>query len=155
MAETSEAASLQIKRFSRTRAVIALLIYSTLHSVVLTMEMLIIHVVLTLESSSQFQFVFINSFGEIKISAFKKCDYAALFEYANNDSLDRVHTVMYILFTFVQTSQDFETVLNKATQLYVAKMIVDYVKHFYLTKMNKLPIFTYNGMRNDIFRKLH
>ena len=34
-------------------------------------------------------------------------------------------------------------------------MLVDYVKHFYLTKMNKMPIFTYNGMRNDIFRKVH
>ena len=102
LAETSDAA--QYPKFSRVKAVFALFCYSTMHSVVLTMEMLIIHVVLTLEYQSAFTFVFINSFGEIKISAFKKCDYAGLFEYANNDSVDRVHTVMYIVFTFVQTS---------------------------------------------------
>lgn len=111
LADTSDVES---TKFSRTKATIALFCYTTMHSVVLTMEMLIIHVVLTLEHSTQFQFVFISSFGEIKISVFKKCDYAGLFDYANADALDRVHTVMYIVFTILQTSQDFETVLNKA-----------------------------------------
>ena len=75
-----------------------------MHSVALTMEMLICHVVLTLEYSTVLQFVFINSFGEIKVSAMKKCDYAGLFDVSNADSVDRVHTMMYIAFTIVQTS---------------------------------------------------
>ena len=46
----------------------------------------------------------INSFGEIKVSAMKKCDYAGLFDVTNSDAVDRVHTMMYIAFTIVQTS---------------------------------------------------
>ena len=32
---------------------------------------------------------------------------------------------------------------------------VDYVKHFFLTRMSKISIDFYSGMRNDIFKKLH
>ena len=102
MTETSEA--IVSKNYHRTKAVLSLLVYAVMHSVVLTYEMLIIHVVLTLESQTQFAFVFINCLGEVKLSAFKKCDYNGLFEYANADAADRVHTVLYILFTLIQTS---------------------------------------------------
>ena len=90
--------------FARTKATVALIIYTTMHSVSLTMEMLMCHVVLTLEYSTVLQFVFINSFGEIKVSAMKKCDYAGLFDVTNADAVDRVHVMMYIAFTIVQTS---------------------------------------------------
>ena len=102
LTETTEVMS--GRNFNRTKAVISLLAYAAMHSVVLTYEMLIIHVVLTLESQTQFAFVFINCLGEIKLSAFKKCDYTGLFEYANADAADRVHTVLYIVFTLIQTS---------------------------------------------------
>ena len=48
LTETSEAVS--SKNFHRTKATASLLVYVAMHSVVLTYEMLIIHVVLTLES---------------------------------------------------------------------------------------------------------
>ena len=63
------------------------------------MEMLITHVVLTLDSASWFQFCIMNSFTELKISVFKKNDYAGLFEHANNDAMDRLHVSIYILAT--------------------------------------------------------
>jgi len=56
-----------------------MLIYTMLHSWVLTMEMLITHVVLTLNHSSWLQFCIINGVTELKISVFKKCDLAGLF----------------------------------------------------------------------------
>ena len=88
-----------------------MLIFTMLHSWVLTMEMLITHVVLTLDQASWFQFCIMNSFTEIKISIFKKSDYAGLFEHTNNDAMDRLHLFIYIFATLIQTSQDRLTVV--------------------------------------------
>ena len=39
--------------------------------------------------------------------------------------------------------------------MYVCKAFVDYLKHFFLTRMNKInPVF-YSGMRRDMFKRLH
>ena len=96
-----------------------------------------------------------NSVTELKISVFKKCDLAGLFDYANNDAMDRFHIGIYILATLLQTSQDITCVFRQAAAMYAFKMLVDYLKHFFLTRMNKISITFYSGMRNDIFRKLH
>lgn len=117
-----------------------LLIFTMLHSWVLTMEMLIIHVVLTQNYSSWFQFCIMNSVVELKISVFKKCDLGGLFDYANNDATDRFHVAIYIVATLLQTSQDPSQVLQQAVMMYIFKMLVDYLKHFFLTRMNKISI---------------
>ena len=96
----------------RLLAALSLLVFTMLHSWVLTMEMLIIHVVLTQNYSSYFQFCIMNSVVELKISVFKKCDLAGLFDYANNDATDRLHTTIYITATLLQTSQDRSQVLK-------------------------------------------
>lgn len=152
-AENKDRAALQ-KRYSIFQASFALAIYTLIHALVLTMEMLITHVVLTLHSASFFQFVLATSLVEIKISAFKKCDYAGLLDYTNLDSLDRFHTVIYMLATFFQTSQDLRSVTRSALTYFFIKIAVDWIKHFYLTQMNKLNIQFYSGLRNDIYRKL-
>lgn len=139
----------------RLRAASSLLVYTMLHSYVLTMEMLITHVVLTLNHSSWLQFCIINGVTELKISVFKKCDLAGLFDYANNDAMDRFHVMIYISSTILQTSQDRLEVWQKAAYMYVFKAFVDYLKHFFLTRLNKInPVF-YSGMRRDMFKRLH
>lgn len=94
----------QNKHVRRARATASLLIYTMLHSWVMTMEMLITHVVLTLNHSSWLQFCIINGVTELKISVFKKCDLAGLYDYANNDATDRFHLAIYIASTLLSTS---------------------------------------------------
>lgn len=96
-----------------------------------------------------------NSLCEIKISVFKKCDYGGLADYANNDSMDRYHVLIYSVATLLQTSQDSWVVARQALVLYLVKAFVDHVKHFYLTNLNRLNIDIYSGLRHDMFRKLY
>ena len=118
------------------------------------MEMLIIHVVLTLDYAKWLQFCIMNSFTELKISVFKKNDYSSLFEHANNDAMDRLHISIYILATLFQTSQDRWITLTQALGMIFFKMFMDYVKHFYITRINKIPIQFYSGMRHEIFKRI-
>jgi len=64
--------------FRKITATISLMFGTLLHSMVLTMEMFIVHVSLTSSADACFSYVFYNCFGEIKISVFKKCDFGAL-----------------------------------------------------------------------------
>jgi hypothetical protein len=140
---------------SRLAGTIFLFAYTIVHSYLLSVEMLITHVVLTLPYSAWFQYVCMNSLCEIKISVFKKCDQKGLFDYANNDAMDRYHCLIYIVSTLLQTSQGKIQIVKQAFSLYAIKCAVDFVKHFYLTFLNKLTLNCFTGMRKDIFRKLH
>lgn len=70
-------------------ATLGLFIYSFLHGLILCMEMFTLHVVLTSSPDSILSFLFYNNFGEVKITVFKKCDMAGLYQYANNDVVER------------------------------------------------------------------
>lgn len=65
--------------FDKITAIIVMIIYGTIHSFILAMEMFTMHVVLTSSTESIYSFLFYNNFGEIKITVFKKCDTAGLY----------------------------------------------------------------------------
>jgi hypothetical protein len=120
--------------------VLALGLYVWLHAMILTFEMFIIHVVLTIQTDSWFTYVFLNCLGELKISVFKKVDSASTFQFLCDDSVDRLNLTLFILAAVIQTSQDLETVLWQGFMLFMAKILVDYTKHFFLTRFNKINI---------------
>ena len=84
--------------------------------------------------------MFLNCLGEIKISVFKKVDFAATYQFLCDDSVDRLNLIMFILAALLQTSQDLETVLWQGALLFLAKVIVDIIKHYFLTRFNKINI---------------
>jgi hypothetical protein len=69
--------------------IFAMIMYVTMHSYLLTLEMFTLHVVITSSEESVFSFLFYNNFTELKISVFKKVDIAGLYQYACNDSIER------------------------------------------------------------------
>lgn len=58
---------------------IAVVVYVTIHSFLLTLEMFTLHVALTSSDDSLFSFIFYNNFAELKITVFKKVDAAGLY----------------------------------------------------------------------------
>lgn len=73
----------------RMCAIIGMIVYGTIHSFILAMEMFTLHVVLTSSTESIYSFLFYNNFSEVKITVFKKSDVAGLFQYAVNDGVER------------------------------------------------------------------
>ena len=135
-------------------AIVAMIIYTFIHSFVLSMESFIVHVVLTTSAESAFTYVFLNCFGELKISVFKKCDFAGLYQYACNDSVERFQLGIYIVTTLMFTTKSVEAVCQIALFLAAGELLVDYIKHYFLCKLNKIPIEFYIGMRYNLFKRL-
>jgi len=136
------------------QATFCLTFYLVLHSFVLTMEMFVVHVVLTMSGESCFSFVFLNCFGELKISVFKKCDFAGLFQYACNDAVERLQVGIYFLSTLAFTSQDLRSVARRCAMMWLGELITDYIKHFFLTRLNNINIEFYIGMRCNLFQRV-
>ena len=66
-----------------------MIIYTTLHSFILIIEMFTLHVAINSNGESVLSFVFYNNFTELKITVFKKVDVPGLYQYAANDSVER------------------------------------------------------------------
>ena len=87
-------------------AILGMIVYGTIHSFILAMEMFTLHVVLTSSTESIYSFLFYNNFSEVKITVFKKSDVAGLFQYAVNDGVERFQLLIYVLNIFATTSQN-------------------------------------------------
>jgi hypothetical protein len=123
------------KRFIDIASVIA---YATFHSLLLTMEMFTIHVALTSSDDSVFSFLFYNNFTELKITVFKKVDIPGLYQYACNDGVERLQLLLYLANIYLTTSQDKSKVLWLMGVVLASEMLIDWIKHFFITRLNRL-----------------
>lgn len=84
--------------------VIGMTIYTIMHAALLTLEMFTLHVAITSSEESVFSFLFYNNFTELKITVFKKVDVAGLYQYAANDSVERLQLQLYLANIILSTS---------------------------------------------------
>lgn len=128
----------------------ACFIYVTLHSYVITLDMFTIHVAMVASEESVLSFLFYNNFTEIKITVFKKVDTKGLYQYACNDSVERVQLMIYAMNIFLTTSQNKEQIFKFILIILGSEMVTDSLKHFFITKLNKLDSALYNIFRKNI-----
>ena len=105
--------------------------------------MFTIHVVLTSNASTIWSFLLYNCVTEMKISVFKKCDGPALYNYAVNDTVERFHLLIYLVNVLWTTNQDFEKMIYFAICFFVAEILTDHVKHFFIRMLNGLDADAY------------
>jgi hypothetical protein len=112
--------------------------YTAFHAMLLTLEMFTIHVALTSSDDSVFSFLFYNNFAELKITVFKKVDVPGLYQYACNDGVERLQLMIYLMNIFASTSQDKRVIFNYMFFILAAELLIDWIKHFFITRLNRL-----------------
>lgn len=96
--------------------------------------MLTLNSVIKSSSETFFLFLVSNNFVEIKITVFKKTDTTVLFDYCCRDTNERIQ--QYIYYTFILLNNHIDrAVINSLCLLVFGEFIVDWMKHFFLTKM--------------------
>lgn len=68
---------------------IGVMIYTLMHTSIITLEMFTLHVVIVSSEESIISFLVYNNVTELKISVFKKVDINGLFQYTCNDMVER------------------------------------------------------------------
>lgn len=130
---------------------IMMILYTSIHSYIYVLEMFTIHVALTSTEESVLSFLFYNNFTELKISVFKKVDPASLFQYTVNDCLERFHLFLYLTNVLLTTQQDRYQIARYMAYIFIAEIAVDWLKHFFITRLNKLSTSQYKQFKMMIY----
>ena len=129
--------------------IVAMIAYTLVHAILLTFEMFTLHVALTSNGDSVFSFVFYNNFAELKITVFKKVDVAGLYQYACNDGVERLQLGIYLLnIYFTSTSYEGSHLLQYMIIIFISEMLIDSIKHFFITRLNRLRSDLYIDFKN-------
>ena len=135
--------------YDQLTATIGMILYGTIHALILCMEMFTIHVVLTSSKESIYSFLFYNNFNEIKIYVFKKFDIAGLYDLASFDAVERFQQIIYLINICLTTSQNKTDIVLYSVYVLISEVISDSLKHFFITRTNHIDTDTYYQYRKD------
>uniref|UniRef100_A0A1B6D317 Protein TAPT1 homolog n=1 Tax=Clastoptera arizonana TaxID=38151 RepID=A0A1B6D317_9HEMI len=95
-----------------------------------------------------------NNFVELKGSVFKKFDKNNLFQVACSDVRERFHLFVLLSIVVLQTMKEYawkeETLwvmVPDCLMVLISEIIVDWIKHAFITRFNELPVEVYRDYR--------
>ena len=116
-------------------------LYVVGHALILFVQIVCLNVAINSRNNALFTLLISNNFMELKASVFKKFEAENLFQVSCSDAVERFQLGLFLVLIGVQelrsTSAVF-TLLSPMVAIYICEMIVDYVKHSFITKFNRL-----------------
>lgn len=130
--------------------IIFALIYVVLHSFLIMFQATTLNVAVNSNNKGLLTIMISNNFVELKGSVFKKFDKNNLFQLTCSDVRERFHLSVLLFIVVIQTMKEFNW---SATQFYVmlpdciyvlvTEVLIDWVKHAFITRFNELPVDVY------------
>ncbi|XP_055905297.1 protein TAPT1 homolog [Eupeodes corollae] len=130
--------------------IIFALIYVVLHSFLIMFQATTLNVAVNSNNKGLLTIMISNNFVELKGSVFKKFDKNNLFQLTCSDVRERFHLSVLLFIVVIQTMKEFNW---SATQFYVmlpdciyvliTEILIDWVKHAFITRFNELPVDVY------------
>ncbi|XP_015111749.1 protein TAPT1 homolog [Diachasma alloeum] len=121
------------------------LTYVLLHSILVLFQATTLNVAINSSNKALLTIMMSNNFVELKGSVFKKFDKNNLFQLACADVRERFHLTMLLLAVSLQTMKEYAwkadrlaVLLPDCILLIVAEILVDWVKHAFITRFNEL-----------------
>lgn len=126
------------------------LTYVLLHSILVLFQATTLNVAINSSNKALLTIMMSNNFVELKGSVFKKFDKNNLFQLSCADVRERFHLAMLLLAVSLQTMKEyawhsdrFAVLLPDCVILLFAEVLVDWVKHAFITRFNELPSTVY------------
>ncbi|XP_072750936.1 protein TAPT1 homolog isoform X3 [Anoplolepis gracilipes] len=126
------------------------LTYVLLHSILVLFQATTLNVAINSSNKALLTIMMSNNFVELKGSVFKKFDKNNLFQLSCADVRERFHLTMLLLAVSLQTMKEyawhsdrFAVLLPDCVILLFAEVLVDWVKHAFITRFNELPSTVY------------
>ncbi|XP_033207655.1 protein TAPT1 homolog isoform X2 [Belonocnema kinseyi] len=121
------------------------LAYVFLHTILVLFQATTLNVAINSSNKALLTIMMSNNFVELKGSVFKKFDKNNLFQLSCNDVRERFHLTMLLLAVVLQTMKEYAwradrlaVLLPDCVMLLVAEVLVDWVKHAFITRFNDL-----------------
>lgn len=119
--------------------------YVLLHSILVLFQATTLNVAINSSNKALLTIMMSNNFVELKGSVFKKFDKNNLFQLSCADVRERFHLTMLLLAVSLQTMKEYAwradrlaVLLPDCIFLLLAEVLVDWVKHAFITRFNEL-----------------
>ncbi|XP_012222653.1 protein TAPT1 homolog [Linepithema humile] len=126
------------------------LAYVLLHSILVLLQATTLNVAINSSNKSLLTVMMSNNFVELKSSVFKKFDKNNLFQLSCADARERFHLTMLLLAVSLQTMKEYAwhsdrlaILLPDCAMLLSAELLIDWVKHAFITRFNDLSSTVY------------
>ncbi|KAI9562913.1 hypothetical protein GHT06_010369 [Daphnia sinensis] len=117
-----------------------------LHTVLVLLQATTLNVAINSSNKALLTIMMSNNFVELKSSVFKKFDKNNLFQLSCSDVRERFHLSILLLVVVIQTMREymwkeerFWVLIPDCLMVILAEVIVDWVKHAFITRFNDIP----------------
>ncbi|TDG40539.1 hypothetical protein AWZ03_013031 [Drosophila navojoa] len=122
------------------------LIYVFLHSGLIMFQATCLNVAVNSNNKGLLTIMISNNFVELKGSVFKKFDKNNLFQLTCSDVRERFHLSVLLFIVMIQTMKEFDwsitqfcVMLPDCFAVLFTEILIDWVKHAFITRFNELP----------------
>lgn len=122
------------------------IIYVLLHTVLVLLQATTLNVAINSSNKALLTIMMSNNFIELKSSVFKKFDKNNLFQLSCADVRERFHLIVLLLVVAVQTMREYSwkeerfwVLIPDCFVVIIAEIIVDWLKHAFITRFNEIP----------------
>ncbi|XP_012539544.1 protein TAPT1 homolog isoform X2 [Monomorium pharaonis] len=142
----SRSNSSRTKPFGTLPHLLFAVLYVFLHSILVLCQATTLNVAINSSNKALLTIMMSNNFVELKGSVFKKFDKNNLFQLACADVRERFHLLMLLLAVSLQTMKEYAwhsdrlaVLVPDCVILLLAEVVVDWLKHAFITRFNELP----------------
>ncbi|RLN27462.1 hypothetical protein BBJ28_00019368 [Nothophytophthora sp. Chile5] len=128
------------------------IIYVVLHALLLFAQVVTLNVAVNSSNTSLLTLLISNNFAELKSSVFKKFEEQNLFQVSCSDIVERFKLLTIIALILLQSST--QDVAYGTAMVMLAEMVIDWLKHAFITKFNQLPPQVYSKFITILCRDL-
>ncbi|XP_059172567.1 transmembrane anterior posterior transformation protein 1 homolog [Physella acuta] len=135
--------------------------YVVVHTVMILIQAIILNVAFNSHNKNLLTIMMSNNFVEIKGNLFKRLDKNNLCQITYSDVKERFHYLVLLLFVFIRNMKELQwswdmafPIIQDAAIVMFVEIIVDWIKHAFITKFNELSASSYAdfalGLAQDI-----
>ncbi|XP_046385644.1 protein TAPT1 homolog isoform X2 [Ischnura elegans] len=124
--------------------------YVFLHSLLVLFQATTLNVAINSNNKALLTIMMSNNFVELKGSVFKKFDKNNLFQVSCSDVRERFHLFVLLFIVVLQTMKEYSwkeerfwVLVPDCMMVLLAEVLVDWIKHAFITRFNELPVDVY------------
>uniref|UniRef100_A0A5S6R3U6 Eukaryotic membrane protein n=1 Tax=Trichuris muris TaxID=70415 RepID=A0A5S6R3U6_TRIMR len=148
--ETQPSQPCRRKYYRLSVHLVVAILYVTLHAILILLQATTLNVAFNSHNKALLTIMMSNNFVELKGSVFKKFAKNNLFQMACSDVRERFHYVVLLLIIVTRNMsavnwhvEHFYEMLPDVLLVFIAEILVDWVKHAFITKFNEIPADVY------------
>eukprot|EP01119_Soliformovum_irregulare_P012932 TRINITY_DN3392_c0_g1_i1.p1 TRINITY_DN3392_c0_g1~~TRINITY_DN3392_c0_g1_i1.p1 ORF type:complete len:533 (+),score=119.67 TRINITY_DN3392_c0_g1_i1:236-1600(+) len=139
------------------------LTYTGLHSLVLFLQVVTLNVAINSDNNALLTLIISNQFVELKGSVFKKFEKENLFQVSCSDIVERFQIATFLLIVTLQNYSDMNWeiseywishMITSVVTVWVSECLVDWIKHAFISKFNRIPVDVYPSYRTRLIRDI-